>query len=73
MSEGLDLIIKHDHPYVSLFKISQSLRDLVIDCESSGEVRRNFIGCSAYSVKVTLTLGLFPVFFLKLFTNIKSS
>lgn len=72
-SEGLELIIKHDHTYVSLFKISQNLRDPVLDFESAGEVRRNFIGHSAYSVKLTLTLGSFLVFFLKLFIHIKSS
>ena len=45
-SGGLDLIIKHDHTYVFLFKISQSLGDHVMDCKSSGDVRRNVTGCS---------------------------
>lgn len=45
-SEVLDFIIKHDHTYVSLFKISQNLRNLVMHCESAGDVRRNVIGCS---------------------------
>jgi hypothetical protein len=45
ISEVLDLIIKHDQPYVSLFKIPQNLRDRVMDCEYVGEERRDVIGC----------------------------
>lgn len=45
ISEVLDLIIKHYQPYVSLFKIPQNLRDLVMYCESFGEERRDVIGC----------------------------
>jgi len=38
MSEGLEFIIKHYQLYVTLLKISKNLRDIVMDCESAGEV-----------------------------------